>query len=110
MRCRDRLALQRSVAPNLYRFYKDAWLFGFHLGSVPFIDKKRNSIKFRLSKPPGLENGQFPPLLLVPSNLTSSVSVRVPTHPPPPLKYPGRTAAEAERNFDKQPGAQGSFS
>lgn len=61
MRCGGQTGFTKLVA-NLTPYNKDAWPFGFHLGSVPFEDKKkRNSIKlikFGLSKPPGLENGR----------------------------------------------------
>lgn len=98
---------QIGFTPNLYHFYKDAWPFGFHLGSVPFIDKSNSikPIKFRLLKPPGLENGQFPQLLQVPANLTSSVCPYLATSP---LKYPERTAAEAGGNFEKELVGRGS--
>lgn len=65
MRCGGQTGFTKLVA-NLTPTNKDAWPFGFHLGSVPFEDKKkkkkeRNSIKLiklGLSKPPGLENGR----------------------------------------------------
>lgn len=80
MRCGGQTGFTKFVA-NLTPSYKDAWPFGFHLGSVPFVDKKRNSIKlikFRLSKPPGLENGRF---LNSSWLLISHLCLRVSTHP-----------------------------
>lgn len=80
MRCGGQTGFSKLVS-NLSRSYKYAWPFGFHLGSVPFIDKKRNSIKlikFRLSKPPGLENGRF---LNSSWFLIAHLCLRVPTHP-----------------------------
>lgn len=62
MRCGGQTGFTKLVA-NLTPYNKDAWPFGFHLGSVPFEDKKKKKkkfklIKFGLSKPPGLENGR----------------------------------------------------
>lgn len=62
MRCGGQTGFTKLVA-NLTPYNKDAWPFGFHLGSVPCEDKKKKKkkfklIKFGLSKPPGLENGR----------------------------------------------------
>lgn len=95
MRCGGQTGFSKLVS-NLSRSYKYAWPFGFHLGSVPFIDKKRNSIKlikFRLSKPSGLENGRFLNSWL----LIAHLCLRVPTHPSTQisgkqLRRPGATS------------------
>lgn len=44
MRCGGQTGFTKLVA-NLTPYNKDAWPFGFHLGSVPFEDKKKKKRK-----------------------------------------------------------------